>query len=352
MGRVASFGSINIDRVANVDGATLADLRDRYDWFPEPGETRTVDQVPDALEGHVTGTLLGGKGANQAVAAARAGGESRLFGKVGRDEADHEVLATIADRGVDVSAVGSADVPTGTAYVFVGPDGENYIAILAGANAAVDPAYARDQVAAASDDDDPDGTDVQGPDGTDIEESNGTGVDGPDGTGVAGPAVTDTDVLLLQNEVPGAATEALLDALAGDASRPTVILDPAPAAGAAPLVGHPSVDVVTPNESEGDALAAALSSFDGVVIRTRGPRPVVVDADTGRFEVTPPPASAVDTTGAGDVFAGYLAAELATGANLRDAVERACAAASLSVEQAGVQRATPDRSGVRRRMDE
>jgi ribokinase len=99
------------------------------------------------------------------------------------------------------------------------------------------------------------------------------------------------------------------------------------------------------------ALADALSTFEGTVVRTRGPDPVVVESPDGRFEVAPPPAAPVDPTGAGDVFAGYLGAELARGAALRTAVEWACAAASLSVESAGVQRATPDRAAVRRRVD-
>lgn len=312
MGRVASFGSVNVDRVANVDAATLADLRERHEWFPDPGETRAVEQLPDELDEHVGETLLGGKGANQAVAAARAGADSRLLGAVGRDEADDDVLATLADRGVDVSAVESVDAPTGTAYVFVDPDGENYIAISAGANAAVDPDYAHGAVA----------------------------------------SVREADVLLLQNEVPAEASVALLDALATRDDRPVVILDPAPAPGAGVLVHHPCVDVVTPNETEAAALTDDLADFEGIAIETRGAEPVVVETGSERFEVTPPRASPVDTTGAGDVFAGYLAAELAGDADLRAAVELACAAASTSVEAEGVQRATPDRDAVRRRPSE
>lgn len=316
MGRVASFGSINVDRVANLDAATLAELRERYDWFPAPGETREVGHLPADLGAHVTETLPGGKGANQAVAAAGAGARSHLYGKVGTDRGEN----VVADRGVDVSAVGTADAPTGTAYVFVAPDGENHIAILGGANGTVDLAYARAQAG----------------------------------------AIAEADVLLVQNEVPPEATTTLLDALAGRADRPTVMLDPAPAEGAAPLLEHACVDVVTPNETEADALAEVLSPFDGVVVRTQGPDPIVVETPGERFEVTPPPAAPVDTTGAGDVFAGYLGAGLADGvdlggdvapsAGLREAVEWACAAASLSVEESGVQRATPDRDAVRRRL--
>jgi len=310
MGRVASFGSVNRDLVAGVDAGTLAALADRYDWFPAAGETRRVEALPDALDAHVTEELLGGKGANQAVAAAAAGADAELHAKVG----EASVRDRLADRGVDVAGVATVDAPTGTAYVAVAPDGENHIAILGGANDAVDPAFARERF----------------------------------------PAVGAADALLVQNEVPPAATTALLDGLADRERRPTVVLDPAPAEGAAPLLDHPCVDLVTPNGTEAAALAGQLDAVEGVVVRTHGSDPVVVEAPTGRFEVAPPPADPVDTTGAGDVFAGYLAAVLAerppgerlAPATLREGVEIAVAAASLSVEAAGVQRATPDRGAV------
>lgn len=307
MGRVASFGSINRDRVAQLDAATLADLRARYDWFPAPGETRSVETVPSALADHVSEVLVGGKGANQAVAAAFAGADSHLYGAVG---ADGDVRDLLADRGVDVSAVTTADDRTGAAHVFVGPDGESHIAIVAGANGSVDPAYARERAG--------------------------------DVTGAA--------VLLVQNEVPTAATASLLEDLSGRPDRPVVVLDPAPAEGAAPLLDHDCVDIVTPNEREAAAIEGALAAFDGSVVRTRGGDPVVVTTGSDRFEVAPPAADPVDATGAGDVFAGYLAAELADGIALRGAVRVAATAATLSVERSGVQRATPERAAVVRRL--
>jgi ribokinase len=308
MGTVASFGSINVDRVAYVEAGTVDRLRAEDDRFPAPGETRAVDSVPAALEDLVDQTFLGGKGANQAVAAARADAEASLYGKVGTDHGSFDVLPSLAGYGVDVSAVGVADGPTGTAYVLVTPGGENHIVIVAGANAAVDPAYAR---------------------------AHADGLDR-------------VDCLLVQNELPTRTVEALFALLADRPDRPTVVLDPAPAEGAADLLDVGAVDVVTPNESEAAALAGALDRFDGTVVYKHGPDPVVVEtADGERFSVEPPRVDAVDTTGAGDVFGGFLAAALSRGASLREAVECACVAGALSVQSEGVQRATPTLEAVR-----
>jgi ribokinase len=305
-GCVASFGSVNLDRVCRVEAAPLETLAARFDWFPAAGETRPVASVPADLDEYVTTTLPGGKGANQAVAAANAGATTAFFGKVGTTTAPLDPLAELAAHGVDTDGVGTAPGPTGTAYVFVGPDGENHIALLAGANAAVDPAYAREQLS----------------------------------------AIMTADVLLVQNEVPTAATETLLAGLADCPARPTVVLDPSPADGVAPLLSAEAVDVVTPNEGEAAALGAALEAFDGVVCYKHGPDPVEVVTPDRQFTVAPPAADPVDTTGAGDVFAGYLGAALARDTGLREAVHLGCAAAAYSTEHQGVQRATPDRETV------
>jgi ribokinase len=308
MGTVASFGSINVDRVAYIEEGVAADLAERYGWFPGPGETRPVESIPGEVDALVDETFLGGKGANQAVAAARADADAGLYGQVGTDHGVFDVLGSIEGYGVDVSAVEVADVPTGTAYVFVTPDGENHIAIVGGANATVDPAYAHAHV----------------------------------------ERLRRVDCLLVQNELPTRTIDALFTALAGQRDRPTVVFDPAPAEGAAALLGHPCVDVVTPNESEAVALADALDRFDGTIVYKHGSDPVVVEtADDERFSVEPPRVEAVDTTGAGDVFVGFLAAELSRGASLREAVECACVAGALSVESEGVQRATPTLETVR-----
>ena len=286
MPAVGSFGSVNVDRVAPVSEATVAELAATYDWFPAAGETVVAPggDPPAAFDSYVDRTFIGGKGANQAVAAASAGADAALFGHVGADHADHAIRDALTGRGVDCGALSVVDCPTGSAHVFVTPDAENRIVVGAGANGRVDAAYAH------------------------------TSVD----------RLRDVDVLLLQNEIPLAASEALLLALDGAMHRPTVVLDPAPSEGIEELLVHPSVDVVVPNDRERAALAAdgALDGFDGTVVTTRGSGPVEVTGEPS-FSVAPPSAAPVDTTGAGDVFTGYLAARLAAGASLRAAVELA-----------------------------
>jgi len=303
--QVGSFGSVNIDRICHVDETTLAALEARYDWFPAPGETLTVGSIPTQLEAHITQTLLGGKGANQAVAAAHADVDSAFYGKVGYEN-KVEPQKELASHGVITNPIEVAAAPTGTAYVFVGPNGENRIALRPGANGAIDSRYVHTHLASLS----------------------------------------EADVLLLQNEIPAAATESLLNALASQDDQPTVVLDPAPAENVGSLLGHTCIDIVTPNEAEASILAAELDAFDGVVCYKHGPDPIEVIGPNLAFEVAPPPADPVDTTGAGDVFAGYLGAELARGTTLRTAVHWGAIAGSLSVEQHGVQPAVPNRKEI------
>jgi ribokinase len=311
---VVSLGSVNVDRVARVTADTLAALESEYDWFPAAGETVSVESIPSSLDEYVDETDVGGKGGNQAVAAARAGADTAFLGAVGADHEQFGVLETLAGYGVDVSRVRVTEGPTGTAYVFVDETGENRIPILAGANDAVTPAYATDQL---------------------------------DVLGAAG-------AVCLQNEIPVETADHVLSTLDDrpPGERPIVVFNPAPAAGAEPLLGHPSLSVVVVNESEAAALADELAATPATVVETRGGESVSVDstADDGRddasFTLTPPSVSPVDTTGAGDTFVGYLAAGLAAGDPIRAAVERAVVAASLSTEAAGVHAAVPSADTV------
>ncbi|SFR63370.1 PfkB family carbohydrate kinase [Halogeometricum limi] len=311
MGRVVSLGSINVDHVEYTTRAEIRSTATSYDWFPSPGETVTVGAVPDEFARQYSETYLGGKGANQAVAATAAGADTSLLGLVGDDEAEYAVCDTLAERGVDVSELGQTDGPTGAAYVAVDETGENYIAILPGANGRVDDAYVSRHV----------------------------------------DTLASADCLLVQNELPPATIHTALDRLAESDARPTVVYDPAPAAGAAEILSHDCVDVVTPNQSEYARLEAEVDAFSGTVVHTRGADGVVVwDADSGRDDprltVESPTVDPVDTTGAGDVFTGYLGAELADGRGLEAAVRLATVAGALSTEREGVQSAVPSREAV------
>ncbi|AUV81765.1 sugar kinase [Salinigranum rubrum] len=305
MHEVVSLGSVNVDHVGYLSDDAVAALEGRYDWLPEPGETVAVDAVPGDLRDRLTEVSLGGKGANQAVAAALAGVETAFLGCVGDDEADYGVCRGISDRGVDVSEVARVDGPTGSAYIVVDESAENRITILAGANAAVDRAYVESRL----------------------------------------DVVENASVLLLQNEIPTAGTLWLLDRLVDAPDAPTVVVDPAPAAGAEPLVTHEAVDVVVPNATEFAHLEPELAAFAGTLVVTHGGDLVSVSGPES-FEVAPPAVDPVDTTGAGDIFTGYLAATLSTGGDLRAAVERASTAAALSTESEGVQPAVPDAETV------
>ena len=334
-----SLGSVNVDRTWYLSAERVRALEARYDWIPETGETVRIEESPSlsALEGVSTAadlTAVGGKGANQAVAAARAGAESAFLGCVGADAADYGVRETLAERGVAVDGVATVDRETGKAYILVDEDGESRIAIVGGANDAVDEAYVDCHL----------------------------------------ERLIGADAVLLQNEIPVAAADALLASLetdveAGDAlesrnesaPRPTVVLNPAPAEGAAPLLERAAVDVVVVNETEYAALADALEGIDAAVVRTRGPDDVIVTDDTadGALEsetgpethrVTPPSVDAVDATGAGDAFCGYLAALLGAGESIERAVAVATVAGSLATETEGVQSAIPDREAVERAL--
>jgi ribokinase len=280
---IAVVGSINLDVVVEVDR------------HPAPGET---------VVGGDRRELPGGKGANQAVAAARLGAEVALVGRVGSDEAGRRLRTGLADEGVDVAHLREdPEAPTGMALIAVDGAGENTIVVSPGANARV----GAGDVEGASD--------------------------------VLGTAA----LTLLQHEVPD---EAVAAAIA--ASRGTVVLNPAPARGlTAP------VDVLVPNRGELEALAGragdpvelarGLAGAGAVVVTLGREGAVVVDGDRAE-RIAAPSVEVVDTTGAGDAFCGALAQALADGAELVEAARWATRAAAASVTRLGAQGGMPRRA--------
>ena len=292
---IAVLGSVNLDIVVPVDR------------HPSPGETVLGGDRAD---------LPGGKGANQAVAAARLGRAVGFVGRVGADAAGRMLRAALEDAGVDLRHLREdAEAPSGVALIAVAPSGENTIIVSPGANARVGP----DDVEAARE-------------------------------LLAGAAVT-----LLQLEVPEEAIAAAVRASGG-----TVVLNPAPARAVDPRV-LADVDVLVPNRLELGLLAAAPAPRDAGqavglarTVRGRGSVVVTLGADGAvvvepdRVERVPAPEmEAMDTTGAGDAFCGALADALARGAALVEAARWAVAAAALSVTMPGAQGGLPTAQQVR-----
>jgi ribokinase len=278
-----------------------------------------VDRLPGRGETVVGGNVVlapGGKGANQAAAAARLGPGVAMVGRVGDDAAGERQRRALRDAGVDVEAVRTTgESPTGTATIPVEEDsGENLIVVVPGANGRVAP------------------------------------VD------VDVPAVRDADVVLLQLEIPLDAVSAATAAAGG-----TVVLTPAPPR---PLPAEllERVDVLVPNEHELTQLAgepprerdatelAALARRVSrrTVVVTLGPRGALLVPDDGSPVLlqAPPDVVPVDTTGAGDCFSGALGQALAAGRPLPDAVRWAVTAAALSTTGPGARGVLPDAAAV------
>jgi len=283
-GSVLVIGSINADLVVTLDR------------LPEAGETVTGGRF--ARHG-------GGKGANQAVAAARAGARVRFAGAVGDDDLGAAAIELLAAEGVDVGPIARLEgEATGVALIAVDREGRNQIAVASGANARVDAALVARALEAAA----------------------------------LGPG----DVVLLGFEVPDAAVVAGARAAAEAGAR--AILNPAPARDLPAGVLEAGV-LLTPNGLEAAALTGetdAAAAARALARRTSAPVVVTVGADgalladgDGIVEIRAPEVDVVDTTGAGDAFNGVLAAGLAAGARIEDAARRAVEAASASVRRAG-----------------
>lgn len=294
---IVVVGSLNVDLVARV--ARL--LR--------PGETvqsRGFERHP------------GGKGANQAVAAARLGASVRMIGKVGRDAEGDMLLRSLRDAGVQTDAVSTADTTTGMALITTDDAGENSIVIIPGANATLLPG--------------------------DLDAMRGL---------IAGARL-----VLTQLEVPMETVERL-GAICCEENVP-LMLDPAPAV---PLPASllRCITWLTPNESEAELLlGGGSSSLDEAgragrllrmgsrnVVLKLGSRGVYLAGEASSpFAVGAPSVQAVDTTAAGDVFNGAFAARLVAGESPSRSAEYAVTAAALSVTREGAQPSMPDAAEV------
>jgi ribokinase len=297
---IAVFGSINMDVIAYLDR------------LPKPGET---------LHGVSYKMGLGGKGANQAVAARKLGNEVIFIGRTGADSFGEAARAELTSYGVDLGRIRRDEASaTGIAIIKVGEGGQNMISVIAGANAAV----------AAKDAEDAKGD------------------------------LARCRVLLLQLEVPLLASLAAAKILR--AHKGTVILDPAPAPKQPlPLEVIAAIDIVTPNESEAaqllgwqpvtpeDGARAArelrAKGFRAAVVKL-GARGVAFSGPDAEGFVTPFSVAAIDTVAAGDSFNGGLASALDEGQALGRAVRFAAACGALSTTKKGASAAAPTRAEV------
>ncbi len=293
-----------------VVGSSNTDMIIRVPRIPRAGET---------LLGGEFLTAAGGKGANQAVGAARAGGKVAFIARVGRDAFGDQAIAGLLRDGIDVSRVFRDKLtPSGVALIFVAQDGENSIAVAGGANAKLSP--------------------------SDVKKAAGV--------------IRSAGLLVAQLETPLATVTAAVE-LAVKAGVP-VILNPAPAR---PLPNSllERISILTPNETEAelltgikvtDAAAAAKACSKlrsrgvGIVILTLGERGAFLADANGQRLVPGFKVKTVDSTAAGDIFNGALSVALAEGKAVFDAARFANAAAALSVTRLGAQPSAPSRADI------
>lgn len=290
---VVVLGSINLDLIA------------RIQKVPKPGETGLAQSMT---------TSPGGKGANQALAARRMGADTTLLGMVGEDAFAMQALKYLRQEDVNLSLIGvSRDQPTGLAFIVVEESGQNAITVVPGANSAIDQEVL-DQLDSI---------------------------------------LTANDILVMQLEIPFDIVEQAIASARRKNAR--VMLDPAPAISRLPKSFY-RVDILTPNQFEAETLLgisitdvrsakAAARQLKGrgaeVAIVKLGEMGVVWATSRGLFYLPAEEVQAIDAVGAGDAFAGALAARLDRGDALADAIRHANRAAALSTTKNGAQPSFP-----------
>ncbi|MGW3649691.1 ribokinase [Streptomyces sp. NPDC000878] len=294
MTHIAVLGSTNMDLVAYVGKA------------PQRGETVT---------GREFRTIPGGKGANQAVAAARSGADVSMIGAVGNDTYGTQLRSTLEHSGVDTDHLRTVEGASGTAHIVVDDEGGNAIVVIPAANGTVTALAPGDEGLIAT-----------------------------------------ADVLLLQLEIP--LTAVIEGAQAAHRHSVRTILTPAPAQPLPPEL-LAATDLLVPNQHEATALTgltdphqAATALLDQVpeVVVTLGPAgSLYATRGSESITVPAPPVTAVDSTGAGDTFVGALAVALAEGRPMPDALAWAAAAGALSVQRPGASASMPYRSEIEAR---
>jgi ribokinase len=291
-----------------VVGSSNMDMVVKTEHIPAPGETV------------LSGSFFmnpGGKGANQAVAVARLGGEAVFISKTGNDVFGKQFSQLFSEEGIDIRyLVSDEDLPSGVALITVDEAGENSIVVASGANAALD--------------------------GKDIDSALDQ---------IAGAAI-----LLVQLEIPMKTVDYVVRFAAGKGVK--VILNPAPANTLSQELLE-CVHILTPNKKEASMIAGIdVTDMESAkeaakIICSKGARNVVVTMGSlgalihtnGGFQVVPArPVETVDTTAAGDVFNGALAVAVAEGKTLEEAVDIACEAAAISVTRLGAQSSIPYRT--------
>lgn len=292
---ITVFGSINLDLVVAVER------------LPTAGET---------VSGPDHQTFAGGKGANQALAACRAGAGVKMIGAVGGDAFAALALANLKAAGVDLSGVRSLPGATGLALIGIEASGENQIIVASGANARVEAAW------------------LEG-------------------------ALSASDLLVLQGEVPLKEAVSAMSAACRSGAR--VVWNPAPVPMGDLTAALKQVSILVVNESEAAEIATRLGhseepaafvdalagEFEAVVV-TLGAKGVLAGRGADRLSLSAPKVDPVDTTGAGDAFCGALAAALDAGKAFDRALKEGVAAGSLACTVTGAQSSAPQRADIDR----